>query len=222
LILTEDKKRRDQPAEGDLDRERGPGGREADRATDRAGEDLGTDGQPRQANAPEAESLPADYEETRRERDQFRALAQRVQADFVNYRKRVDAEREDVRRQANRDLLLKLLPVLDGLYLALREEVTRDVDQKWVEGVRAVRRSLDSVLGPEGVEAFGQVGERFDPRLHEAIARIPAAGAAPDTVLKVHRVGYRLHGDVIRPALVEIAASPPDDSAGQSANADRI
>lgn len=162
--------------------------------------------------APEATAAPDDYEETRRERDQFRSLAQRVQADFVNYRKRVDSEREDVRRQANRDLLLRLLPALDGLDLALKDEVTNEVDQKWVEGVRAVRRSLDSILGPEGVEAFGAEGEHFDPRLHEAIGRVPSAVAPPDTVLRVHRQGYRLHGDVIRPALVEIAASPPDDA----------
>lgn len=174
----------------------------------------GQDSAPAETEAPEV-AAPADFEETRRERDQFRSLAQRVQADFVNYRKRVDAEREDFRRQANRDLLLKLLPALDGLDLALRDEVARDIDQKWVEGVKAVRRSLDSVLSPEGVEAFGAAGDHFDPRLHEAIARVPAAGVEPDTVLKVHRFGYRMHGDVIRPALVEIAASPPDDQAGQ-------
>jgi molecular chaperone GrpE len=161
------------------------------------------------------QSAPADYEETRRERDQFRVLAQRVQADFVNYRKRTEAEREEFRRKANRDLLLRLLTVLDGLDLALAEDASRDVDQKWVEGVRAVKRSLDSVLGPEGVEAFGRPGDHFDPRLHEAIARVPAADLPPDTVLKVHRPGYRLHGDVIRPAMVEIAASPPDDTGGQ-------
>lgn len=153
-----------------------------------------------------------DYEETTRERDQFRALAQRVQADFVNYRKRTEAEREEFRRKANRELLLKLLTVLDGLDLALADEASRDVDQKWIEGIRAVKRNLDSVLGPEGVEAFGRPGDHFDPRLHEAIARVPAADVPLDTVLKVHRPGYRLHGDVIRPAMVDIVASPPDDT----------
>lgn len=154
----------------------------------------------------------SELEEAQRERDQFRSLAQRVQADFVNYRKRVDTEREDFRRQANRDLLLKLLGVLDGLDLALQGDAARDVDQKWLEGVRAVKRSLDSVLGGDGVEGYGSVGEKFDPRLHEAIARVPTATSPPDTVTRVHRVGYRMHGDVIRPALVEIAASPPDDA----------
>lgn len=179
--------------------------------------DGGQDQAPAEAPAgPDAaQAVPDDYEETRRERDQFRVLAQRVQADFVNYRKRTEVEREEFRRKANRDLLLKLLTVLDGLDLALAEEASRDVDQKWIEGVKAVKRSLDSVLGPEGVEAFGRPGDHFDPRLHEAIARIPAADVAPDTVLKVHRPGYRLHGDVIRPAMVDIAASPPDDTDGR-------
>jgi molecular chaperone GrpE len=174
---------------------------------DVSGEAAGAVGPESQAPAgstPEGQAVD-DAEETRRERDQFRALAQRVQADFVNYRKRVDGEREEYRRQANRELLIRLLPVLDGLDLALQEQTAREIDQKWVDGVKAVRRSLNSVLAPEGVEGFGAVGEHFDPRLHEAIARVPSAGAAPDTVLKVHRAGYRLHGDVIRPAMVEIA-----------------
>lgn len=165
---------------------------------------VGPESQAPAGSTPEGQAVD-DAEETRRERDQFRALAQRVQADFVNYRKRVDGEREEYRRQANRELLIRLLPVLDGLDLALQEQTAREIDQKWVDGVKAVRRSLNSVLAPEGVEGFGAVGEHFDPRLHEAIARVPSAGAAPDTVLKVHRAGYRLHGDVIRPAMVEIA-----------------
>lgn len=160
-----------------------------------------------------AGSPTSELEEARRERDQFRVLAQRVQADFVNYRKRVDTERDDFRRSANRALLLKLLSVLDGLDLALQGDAARDVDQKWVEGVRAVKRNLDSALAGEGVEGYGGAGEKFDPRLHEAIARVPTAASPPDTVTRVHRMGYRMHGEVIRPALVEIAASPPDDSA---------
>ena len=204
--------KKNQPVDREEDRgasDRGANDRAADRAAHAGAGATEAEGQP-SGGAP----VPDEVEETRRERDQFRALAQRVQADFVNYRKRVEAERDEIRRQANRDLLLKLLPALDGLELALRGEVTKDVDQKWVEGVRAVRRSLDSVLAPEGVEAYGATGEHFDPRLHEAIARVPTTNAAPDTVLKVHRAGYRLHGEVIRPALVEIAASPPDDRSG--------
>jgi molecular chaperone GrpE len=202
--LHEEELKKNQPVDSDEGRDGQAGKAQADPAADEAGRGA------RETVAPAND----DVEETRRERDQFRALAQRVQADFVNYRKRVDAERDDFRRQANRDLLLKLLPVLDGLDLALQGEVTKDVDQKWVEGVRAVRRSLDSVLAPEGVEAYGRAGEQFDPRLHEAIARVPTANASPDTVLKVHRAGYRLHGEVIRPAMVEIAAAPSDDIGG--------
>ncbi|MBI4306596.1 MAG: nucleotide exchange factor GrpE [Chloroflexi bacterium] len=153
-----------------------------------------------------------EYEEAVRERDQFRTLAQRVQADFVNYRKRVDAERDATRRLATRDLLVKLVQVLDNFELALREEITRDIDQRWVDGMRGVKRSLDVILAGEGIESFGKAGEHFDPRLHEALARVPTVDAKPDIVLKVHRAGYKLHGDVIRPAMVEIATSPPDDA----------
>ncbi|MBI4220556.1 MAG: nucleotide exchange factor GrpE [Chloroflexi bacterium] len=176
---------------------------------------------PQEAAAEQPTVLQSEYEEAVRERDQFRALAQRVQADFVNYRKRVDAERDETRRLATKGLLVKLVQVLDNFELALREDITRDIDQRWVEGVRAVKRSLDSVLAAEGIEPFTRVGDGFDPRLHEAIARIPTVDSKPDTVLKVHRAGYKLHGEVIRPAMVDISTSPPDD-AGRAPSSDDI
>jgi molecular chaperone GrpE len=143
--------------------------------------------------------------ETAAQRDEYLALAQRTQADFENYRKRV--ARESASAQARGCILLakELLPALDNLDRALEAAAK---DDPLLDGVRLVRSELSAALARTGIESFSPAGEVFDPAVHEAVATSEQAadGAASGTVVEVFQPGYRLGETIIRPARVVVAA----------------
>jgi molecular chaperone GrpE len=140
------------------------------------------------------------------ERDEYLALAQRVQADFENYRKRAVREQERLVAHAHERLVRELLPVLDDLERAL-EAAERHEEAALVDGVKLVERSLRKVLEREGVVEIAVDGG-FDPHVHEAMLTQPGEGAEPGTVLDVLQRGYRVGDKVVRPARVVVAADP--------------
>jgi molecular chaperone GrpE len=142
---------------------------------------------------------------TAAQRDEYLSLAQRTQADFENYRKRVARESAGAQARGVASLAKELLPALDNLDRALE---AADQDDPLLEGVRFVRSELSDALARVGVESFSPVGETFDPSLHEAMASTPqpAGGPASGTVVEVYQPGYRLGPAVIRPARVVVAA----------------
>ncbi len=171
------------------------------------------------------DEIPPDSElaEALREKDQFRAMAQRAQADFVNFRSRIEAENAEIRRRSVRSVLIKVLEVADSIDAALEPDVISGVDQKFVDGVDAISRSFESFLSGEGVERFDCVGEKFDPRLHEALMRTETDDHPSETVIRVMRAGYKMGDDVLRPASVEVAAPPaaPASENGEAEDAEQ-
>jgi molecular chaperone GrpE len=137
------------------------------------------------------------------ERDEYLALAQRTQADFENYRKRVARESALAQERGVVKLAKELLGALDNLDRALDAAAQ---DDPLLDGVRLVRAELGSALARVGVESFSPAGEAFDPALHEAMAQQPVEGADSGTVVEVYQPGYRLGANVIRPARVVVAA----------------
>jgi molecular chaperone GrpE len=140
---------------------------------------------------------------TAAERDEYLALAQRTQADFENYRKRVARESSLAQERGVAKLAKELLPALDNLDRALQAAAQ---DDPLLDGVRLVRAELGSALARVGVESFSPAGEQFDPALHEAMAQQPVEGADSGTVVEVYQPGYRLGASIIRPARVVVAA----------------
>src|SRR3954470_1551273 len=137
------------------------------------------------------------------ERDKYLALAQRTQADFENYRKRMARENAAAADRGVAKLAKELLPALDHLELALKAaEGHEDV----VKGFAMVAGELQAALARVGIQAFSPTGEPFDPNEHEAMTTQPADGAEPGTVLEVYQSGYRINGAVLRPARVVVAA----------------
>jgi molecular chaperone GrpE len=137
------------------------------------------------------------------ERDEYLALAQRTQADFENYRKRVARESAAAQERGVAKLAKELLPALDNLDRALDAAAT---DDPLLDGVRLVRAELSSGLARVGIESFGIAGDTFDPVEHEAVAQQPVEGAPSGSVVEVYQPGYRLGANVIRPARVLVAA----------------
>jgi molecular chaperone GrpE len=140
------------------------------------------------------------------ERDEYLALAQRTQADFENYRKRVARETAVAESRGVARVVRELLPALDNLDRALA--AVAGEQGQLVEGMRLVRSELVAALGRAGIEAYKPAGERFDPELHEAMAAQQREGAEPGTIIEVYQPGYLLDGNVIRPARVVVAAAP--------------
>jgi molecular chaperone GrpE len=156
-------------------------------------------------DAAEMEDDLGELVKTAAQRDEYLALAQRTQADFENYRKRVARESAAAQGRGVASLAKELLPALDNLDRALEAAAQ---DDPLLEGVRLVRSELDAALARVGIESFSPVGESFDPALHEAMATIeqPVDGAESGTVVEVYQPGYRLGASIIRPARVVVAA----------------
>jgi molecular chaperone GrpE len=151
-----------------------------------------------------ADTAPAESEATddlTRERDEMRALAQRIQADFENYRKRSAREQSEASDRGRAILMEQLLPVLDTFDLALG---TLDgVDEQTRKGVELVYADLVGTLQRAGLERIPTDGAPFDPEVHEAVIHEPGDGEP--VVVETMRPGYRCNGRVLRPAMVKVA-----------------
>lgn len=130
---------------------------------------------------------------------------QRLQAEYANYKKRVDRDRALARQSGIENVVLDLLPVLDSV------EAAREHDEL-VGGFKLVADELEKVTAKYGLESFGEIGEPFDPRLHEALMQLPCDGeVAEPTVSAVMQKGVMLHERVLRPARVGVATPPDGD-----------
>ena len=143
----------------------------------------------------EAEQAPAEQPED------YLALAQRIQADFENYRKRAAREAAAAGERAKSGLVRELLPIVDNLERALAS--AEEGEQHLAEGVRLVHSELIAVLERNGVEQFDPAGEKFDPTEHEALSVREDGDAG--LVLDVVEKGYRANGTVLRPARVVVS-----------------
>lgn len=129
----------------------------------------------------------------------------RVAADFENYRRRQEREREDLINFAGQKIIESLLPVLDNFERALQAEVKPEDVGNFVEGTRMIQKQFIDILQRAGVTLMDTVGTPFDPAFHEAIA-VEDSDEHPDqTVLAEFQKGYLLNGRLVRPAIVKVS-----------------
>jgi molecular chaperone GrpE len=138
--------------------------------------------------------------------DAYLDLAQRTQADFDNYRKRMTREVRAAEARGIGKLARELLPALDNLERALAAVQTADPDHHLSQGVRLLSAELSAALGRTGIQGYDPTGEVFDPVQHEAVAQQPVEGAESGTVVQVLQSGYRFNETILRPARVIVAA----------------
>jgi molecular chaperone GrpE len=161
-------------------------------------------------SADDLETLRAELAEIEQKADEYLRLAQRTQADFINYRRRVDEERAVLAREANLAYIQRLLPVLDDFERALANAAPDQLESSWGKGIELVERNLRSLLAADDVQRIAAEGAEFDPREHEGVGRQPSTSVPEGHVLHVTRQGYRKGDRVIRPAQVIIAARPEE------------
>ncbi len=135
----------------------------------------------------------------------------RRQADFDNYRKRIERERGESQRRIVADVARKLLPVMDNLTRALDAERTLEAEESkefrhFLHGVELIAKQLSDVLESLGIQPIEAVGQPFDPHVHEAVVTEPSDEYEPDTVIEEIARGYRIGDRLLRPSMVKVAA----------------
>ena len=159
--------------------------------------------------APVGEAPPGDeVESLRRERDELRDQLLRRRAEFENYRRRVERDRQQAGFEAAAAVFRDLVGTLDNLERALASGAGPDALR---EGVELTYRELLALLSGQGVEVHDPAGQPFDPQRHQALIHEAAAGYADGTVVQVLRKGYSYKDRLLRPALVKVAKGPAGD-----------
>ena len=145
--------------------------------------------------------LEAQLAEEREKAQSYLASWQRAAADYQNFKRRVDQEREELARLSNAALIINLLPIVDDLERALENVDARLAGLTWLDGVRLIHRKFQALLEMSGVTEIAADSEAFDPNVHEAVM----FGDGEDgKVIGVVQKGYKLGGRVLRPAMVVV------------------
>jgi molecular chaperone GrpE len=159
----------------------------------------------------EAEVMVDELEALRAERDEMRDRFMRALADAENIRKRGERDRREAEQYGGSKLARDMLPVFDNLKRALdaASDETREVAKGLIEGVELTMKELISVLGKHGVEpVVPEIGERFDPQLHQAMFEAPVPGTKAGDIIQVMTEGFMLHERLLRPAQVGVSSTP--------------
>jgi molecular chaperone GrpE len=154
--------------------------------------------------APDVEAL----EKKAAEYDSLLDTLQRLKAEYANYQKRIEREREEWRETCVRDVLVKILPVIDNLERAVEAAGGRENGGDLLSGVELILKQFRGVLAAEGVTAFESRGAKFDPRYHEALMVEEKDDVPPDTVLAEVQRGYMFGEKVLRAARVSVSRRP--------------
>ncbi len=163
---------------------------------------------PKEPAAASPESTQAETEDLQADLDRFRDLAMRSQADFENYKKRAAREKEEAIKYANRDLLERLVTIVDNFELGLEAARGEGERSPIYSGMTLVLKQLKDFLADNGLQPIEAVGQKFDPNLHEAIAHEPSNEFPEETVIRQTRRGYRLKDRLLRPSTVVVSSGP--------------
>ncbi len=178
---------------------------------------------PNDANLDQNEEAKAVAEDTNRETlevnklatdlEELRQTLLRRQADFDNYRKRIDKERGEDQKRATGRVIEQLIPVLDGFEQALAAHKEAEYES-YRKGFELIYKQLLDNLAKLGAERIDPNGKLFDPHLHQAVDRLESTNHRDGTILEVFQPGYLFHGRVLRPAMVRVAVHPSGASNG--------
>ncbi|WP_416827286.1 nucleotide exchange factor GrpE [Ectobacillus polymachus] len=128
----------------------------------------------------------------------------RLQADFDNYRRRVQIDRQAAEKYRSQNIVSDILPALDNFERAMKLEVNDEQSKSLIQGMEMVYRQLVEALTKEGVEGIDAVGKPFDPNLHQAVMQVEEADVESNIVVEEFQKGYKLKDRVIRPSMVKV------------------
>ncbi|MEO6214357.1 MAG: nucleotide exchange factor GrpE [Vicinamibacterales bacterium] len=140
-----------------------------------------------------------------RQRDEFKDLLLRKTAEFENFRKRTERERQQFAESAAADILEELLPLVDDLERALKVDTGADGADAYRRGVELIQRQLTDIIRKRGVRPIDALGADFDPHYHQAVSHEPAEGRREGEIIEDFRRGYMLGDRLLRPSMVKVA-----------------
>ena len=149
--------------------------------------------------------LRRELEEAKAKAKEYLDQWKRAAADFANYKRRNEQEREEVIKFANAMLITRILPILDDFERAFQTMPDSLRGLTWIDGIALIERKLHAILEQEGLTTIKAVGEQFDPRVHEAVIQEESAEHEEGQIIAELQKGYKLHDRVLRPALVKVA-----------------
>src|ERR1700758_1914577 len=175
---------------------------------------------PNPAEGTEVATLAERAARLQAEKDDLMQTLVRRQADFENYRKRIDRERQDDRRHGIGRLIEDLLPVLDAFERAIKAH-DDPAYEEYLKGLELIYRQLWDTLSRHGLERIAAGGKPFAPHYHQAIERVESDEYPDGTVLEVLQDGFSFHGRVVRPSMVRVSFSAEHTEPGKSSAAQR-
>ena len=143
-------------------------------------------------------------EEEREKSNEYLNRLKYLQADFENYRKRMEKEIREISQVSKERLIVNLLDVIDELELAIHSGRETENKQALLEGVKMTLKKMRTTLGQEGLSKIEAVGKSYDPKLHEVVMKVPTKDQDENVVIEEVRTGYILRDKVIRPSIVKI------------------
>jgi molecular chaperone GrpE len=175
--------------------------------------DANNEAAPEAPEIEDVESLKQALAEAERKAAEYLASWQRTQADFINYKRRTEQERQDFSRFASADLILSLLPVLDDMERAIDAIPPEKAGGDWLEGIKLVGRKFQTLLEAQGLAPVKALGEPFDPAFHEAVRQ---DRGKEGIVIEEFQKGYMMHDKLLRPAKVVVGNGEEGDNKGAS------
>jgi len=153
----------------------------------------------------EIDALKLEIEELNQKSGEYLDGWQRERAEFVNYKKRMDREREQLKVNITGNVIRSYLEIIDDLELALKNKPAKGEGPTWAEGIELIYRKFLTMLETEGIKPMQVEGQIFDPNLHEAISQEPNEDFESGEIIEVVRNGYSIGERVLRPASVRVA-----------------
>ncbi len=161
------------------------------------------------------EDLKKELKKIKKQSEEYLAGWQREKADFDNYKKRQLKILTEFVQQANKDLILEILPILDAFESAIQHLPEKLKDLEWVKGILQIKNQLENLLKEKGLEEINSVGEIFDPALHEVVEKKEIENKKENEIIEEIQKGYLLNKQVIRTAKVKIAKQPAESDSNK-------
>ena len=158
-----------------------------------------------EASEPDVAAATPELSPAERERDEYRDLLLRTTAEFDNYRKRTERERQSIFDTAASGIIEELLPLVDDLERALDADPGDDGADAYRKGVELIHRQLMEILRRRGVKPIEALGETFDPHFHQAVSYEPTEDRDEGEIIEEFRRGYMLGDRLLRPSMVKVA-----------------
>lgn len=150
-------------------------------------------------------TLEAELKQSKEQADDYYARLQRLQAEFDNFRKRSQKEREDTLKYASEQLIVAMLPVLDNFERAVASSQSNQDFKSFSQGVEMILKQMKTGFEKEGLVPIEAVGQTFDPKLHDAVLQVDSEEYPDNTVVEELQTGYYLKDKVLRPSMVKVS-----------------